>query len=136
MRRAYLSATRCCRKRWRERCDCWRARRSGTGCERDSGWALKNIVAKSPQVTRRHKLLSRLHRRGSEVGSRDSDSPDVIPLVSQQPAMQLPLTFDSWDCKLPPLPTRSRLYSLQPIGMGTPFVESLSGYGARLPGAP
>jgi len=46
--------------------------------------------------------------------------------------MQLPLTFDSWDCKLPPLPTRSRLYSLQPIGMGTPFVESLSGYVARL----
>lgn len=46
--------------------------------------------------------------------------------------MQLPLTFDSWDCKPPPLPPRSRLYSLDPIGIGTPFVESLSGYVARL----
>lgn len=46
--------------------------------------------------------------------------------------MRLPLTFDSWDCKLPPLPTRSRLYSLEPIGIGTSFVESLSGYVARL----
>lgn len=46
--------------------------------------------------------------------------------------MRLPLTFDSWDCKPPPLPHRSRLYSLEPIGIGTPLVESLSGYVARL----
>ena len=46
--------------------------------------------------------------------------------------MRLPLTFDSWDCKPPPLPPRSRLYSLEPIGIGTPLVESLSGYVARL----
>lgn len=30
------------------------------------------------------------------------------------------------------MPRRSRLYSLEPIGIGTPFVESLSGYLARL----
>ena len=46
--------------------------------------------------------------------------------------MRLPLTFDSWDCTPPPLPPRSRLYALEPIGIGTPFVESLSGYVARL----
>lgn len=46
--------------------------------------------------------------------------------------MRQPLTFDHWDCKLPPIPPRSRLYSLKPIGIGTPFVESLSGYVARL----
>ena len=40
--------------------------------------------------------------------------------------------FDSWDCTPPILPPRSRLYSLAPIGVGTPFVESLSGYVARL----
>lgn len=40
--------------------------------------------------------------------------------------------FDSWDCTLPVLPPRSRLYALEPIGIGTPFVESLSGYVARL----
>lgn len=46
--------------------------------------------------------------------------------------MRLPLAFDSWDCKLPSLPPRSRLYALEPIGISTPFVESLSGYVARL----
>lgn len=30
------------------------------------------------------------------------------------------------------IPLRSRLYSLQPLGMGTPWVESLTGYVARL----
>ena len=40
--------------------------------------------------------------------------------------------FDSWDCTPPPVPPRSRLYAIQPIGIGTPFAESLSGYLARL----
>jgi hypothetical protein len=40
--------------------------------------------------------------------------------------------FDSWDCKPPAVPPRSRLYAIQPIGLGTAFVESLSGYLARL----
>ena len=92
----------------------------------------QKIIVKSYHATRRPKLLSRLRRHGNHVGSRDSDSPAVIPSVSQQRAMRLLLTFDSWDCKLPPLPTRSRLYALEPIGIGTPFVESLSGYVARL----
>jgi transcriptional regulator with XRE-family HTH domain len=40
--------------------------------------------------------------------------------------------FDSWDSKPPVLPARSRLYALKPVGIGTPFVESLSGYVTRL----
>ena len=40
--------------------------------------------------------------------------------------------FDSWDLTPVPVPARSRLYSLQPIGVGTPLVESLSGYLIRL----
>ena len=40
--------------------------------------------------------------------------------------------FDSWDSTPPVLPPRSRLYPLEPVGIGTPFVESLSGYIARL----
>lgn len=36
------------------------------------------------------------------------------------------------DLRLPSLPPRSRLYSLQPIGIGTPMVESLSSYITRL----
>jgi AraC-like DNA-binding protein len=43
----------------------------------------------------------------------------------------LPL-FDSWDCTPAVSPPRSRLCSLQPMGIGTPFVESLTGYVSRL----
>jgi hypothetical protein len=40
--------------------------------------------------------------------------------------------FDSWDLAPVPIPARSRLHSIQPIGVGTPFVESLTGYMIRL----
>ena len=40
--------------------------------------------------------------------------------------------FESWSLSSPRLPARSELYSLEPIGVGTAFVESLSGYVARL----
>lgn len=43
------------------------------------------------------------------------------------------LTFyDSWDLTMPEIPPRSRLYSLEPIGIGTPYVESLTSYLCRL----
>jgi hypothetical protein len=40
--------------------------------------------------------------------------------------------FEYWDFAPAALPPRSRLYALEPIGVGTPFVESLSGYVVRL----
>lgn len=40
--------------------------------------------------------------------------------------------FESWDLALPPMRPRSRLYSPAPAGIGTAFVESLSGYVVRL----
>jgi AraC-like DNA-binding protein len=40
--------------------------------------------------------------------------------------------FESWDLSPWPVTARSRLYSLAPMGVGTAFVESLSGYLARL----
>jgi len=40
--------------------------------------------------------------------------------------------LDLWDLSRPALPPRSRLYHLEPIGIGTPYVESLTGYVARL----
>jgi len=43
--------------------------------------------------------------------------------------------FESWDCTPAALPPRSRLYPLEPIGVGTPFVESLSSYVVRLAAA-
>jgi transcriptional regulator with XRE-family HTH domain len=40
--------------------------------------------------------------------------------------------YDEWDLTPLPVPPRSTLYALQPIGMGTPLVESLSSYITRL----
>lgn len=40
--------------------------------------------------------------------------------------------YESWDLTLPKIPTRSYLYHLEPIGVGTAYVESLTGYLARL----
>jgi transcriptional regulator with XRE-family HTH domain len=40
--------------------------------------------------------------------------------------------FDSWDMMPVSIPARSRLHSIEPIGIGTPFVESLTGYMIRL----
>jgi hypothetical protein len=43
--------------------------------------------------------------------------------------------FDLWDLTPVPIPVRSRLHSIEPIGVGTPFVESLTGYVIRLAAA-
>ncbi len=40
--------------------------------------------------------------------------------------------LESWSLSRPPLPPRSCLYSLEPMGVGTELVESLTGYVARL----
>lgn len=40
--------------------------------------------------------------------------------------------YDSWDMKDILIPSRSRLFSLEPIGIGTSYVESLSSYVTRL----
>jgi len=43
--------------------------------------------------------------------------------------------YGSWDLARPTIPPRSRLYALDPIGVGTSDVESLTGYIARLAAA-
>ncbi len=43
--------------------------------------------------------------------------------------------YESWDVSPVPLPPRSRLYHLAPIGIGTSEVESLTGYLVRLAAA-
>jgi len=40
--------------------------------------------------------------------------------------------YPAWDLACPPIPPRSVLYRVPPIGLGTPDVESLTGYLARL----
>jgi|SRR5919199_3580507 transcriptional regulator with XRE-family HTH domain len=41
-------------------------------------------------------------------------------------------TYKAWELKRPIIPLRSTLYQLEPVGIGTPLVESLTGYIARL----
>ncbi|MBW4557152.1 MAG: TniQ family protein [Trichormus sp. ATA11-4-KO1] len=41
-------------------------------------------------------------------------------------------TYDSWNLQQLPIPPRSRLYSLEPAGAGTPTLESLTSYVIRL----
>ncbi len=36
--------------------------------------------------------------------------------------------YESWNLEQPSIPLRSRLYQLEPVGIGTPLVESLTGY--------
>lgn len=43
-----------------------------------------------------------------------------------------PTIYPGWDLTAPVLPVRSRLYPLEPVGVGTPYVESLTGYVVRL----
>lgn len=42
------------------------------------------------------------------------------------------MSYPPYDSALPALPERSRLYPLEPVGVGTPYVECLTGYVARL----
>lgn len=41
-------------------------------------------------------------------------------------------SYQEWDVTIPSIPPRSRLYPLEPIGIETPYVESLTSYIARL----
>lgn len=50
---------------------------------------------------------------------------ELIPL-------DLPTAHEMWHLTRPRIPARSRLYHLEPIGVGTAYVESLTGYLARL----
>ena len=46
--------------------------------------------------------------------------------------VNLDTTEELWDLDLPVIAPRSRLFHLEPIGVGTPYVESLTSYVARL----
>ena len=46
-----------------------------------------------------------------------------------------PQAYESWDLRSRELPERTYLYHLQPLGVGSAYVESLTGYIARLANA-
>jgi len=45
---------------------------------------------------------------------------------------EAPTAFPAWATTVPALPPRTQLYHLEPIGVGTAWTESLTGYIARL----
>jgi len=42
------------------------------------------------------------------------------------------MVYTDWDLQRPAMPSRSRLYSLEPVGIGAPETESLTSYVSRL----
>src|SRR6266567_8224619 len=70
---------------------------------------------------------------GGRAAVQDNGGQSATPSENQEPSM--PPTLEAWDLVVPSLTARSRLYSLAPIGIGTAFVESLSGYVERLAAA-
>src|SRR5260370_4853733 len=127
---ASLNATKCWRKPWRARLDWWKVQRSGVASARD----LALIQTRTVAGRRTSKVWLRPvspWSRGGISGSPDSAGPFAMPSGVSLFMRTQPI-FDSWDCTPPILPPRSRLYAIEPIGIGTPFVQSLSGYVARL----
>jgi hypothetical protein len=41
-------------------------------------------------------------------------------------------TYESWDLRKVTIPSRSRLYQLNPVGIDTPYIENLTSYIARI----
>ena len=110
--------------------DWWKARRSGAASARDLA-LVETRTAVGPRTSPVWPRRLSQRSSGGISGSPDSAGPFAIPsglilFMRTQPV------FDSWDCTPPILPPRSRLYAIEPMGIGTPFVESLSGYVSRL----
>lgn len=52
--------------------------------------------------------------------------------MNSQACIPLPTLYPTLDLTLPHVPHRSRLYPISPVGVGTPYVESLTSYISRL----
>src|ERR1017187_8404506 len=63
---------------------------------------------------------------------RASGSPREMQSGSRYLHMQPVELSEGWQMAVPSIPKRSRLYSLEPMNVGTAEVESLTGYVARL----
>src|SRR5438132_13245174 len=72
---------------------------------------------------------SRLRRRERAAGRANAGRSATV-WEAREASMQP--VFEAWDLAVKPVPARSRLYPLAPIGIGTAFVEGLSGYLMRL----
>src|SRR5512133_3794891 len=84
-------------------------------------------------ITGGHQIARSRQRKlwpDERVAAQANADQNVTPSENREPSMTP--TLEAWDLAVPSLTARSRLYSLAPIGIGTSFVESLSGYVERL----
>src|SRR5438034_4386433 len=72
---------------------------------------------------------SRLRRRERAIGLGNAGRSATLSETREASMLSV---FEAWDLAGKPITARSRLYSLAPIGIGTAFVEGLSGYVMRL----
>jgi len=76
-------------------------------------------------------------RQTRDHGAEGAASENAVQFAMQSGAAvrmpdKVPTAYERWDITPPDRPPRSRLYPLEAIGVGTPLVESLAGYVARL----
>src|SRR5689334_12170048 len=95
-------------------------------CASSSAWRRRSEAHKS-QTTRNSR---RRQSRGEQAAVLDNGVPRVT--LSENLESSMPPTLETWDLAAEPITERSRLYCLEPIGIGTAVVESLSGYAERL----
>jgi len=79
-------------------------------------------------------MVAKRRRLVVSPGVRDRASGDPYEIQSECPSLRMPRSepLEHWDLAIPPIPKRSHLYSLEPMNVGTAFVESLTGYVTRL----
>src|SRR6266516_4731027 len=83
-----------------------------------------------PRIGQRKPSQLRHHERATGL-----DNAIRSATLSETSKASMPSVFEAWDLAVQPITARSRqsrLYSLAPIGIGTAFVEGLSGYVMRL----
>src|SRR5436305_2454272 len=66
------------------------------------------------------------------IADRESAYPNGTPSEGEEMPANIITIYDPQDSVKPLIPSRSRLYHLEPIGIGTPYVESLTSYINRL----
>src|SRR5260370_32199316 len=92
-------------------------------------------VANQRKKRQRQKRQMRSQKRQRKVPHQlDIGDPHMIRSKEEQGRMNTsanPL-YEQWQLTLPSLPAPSVLYALAPVGSGTPLVESMTSYIARL----
>src|SRR5712692_6935599 len=128
-----------------ERCSTWRGRsrrarrrfaklrEDATSCALFWDCPFLWLAAQMVRPMRRRHLREAAAGRGVELGG----SPAVRHGIRWQwsdPTISAdgPAVYPEWQLARPAIPSRSRLYCLEPIGIGTPETESLTSYVSRL----